>query len=308
MLLYQQLQSAAIAISILSIVYNAVEGGVSIGLAADINSKSLLFFGVQSLVEVLSAILVVYRFRHIVPPGEESNINLSPDALRLEKHATLGIGFLFIILAGTTWTASSLGLSMHQTPNTALPVLIVSSSALMLMIAIWIPKVYLYKRLNSSAEADCSLACVALTVVLLGGSIIYRFWKGGWWVDGAVALVLGMYFAEEGVRMVRWARNPNFNGGCCGSCSISQPRHNRCDCCREKQACKEADRCMCARGSEQEQGCSCLNFPDDGLDCCQRALQSQPTVAARACDQGQLDILSPESTGDNLVDRCHCCS
>jgi len=59
---YQQLQSAAIAISILSIVYNAVEGGVSIGLAADINSKSLLFFGVQSLVEVLSAILVVYRF------------------------------------------------------------------------------------------------------------------------------------------------------------------------------------------------------------------------------------------------------
>ena len=54
--------------------------------------------------------------------------------------------------------------------------------------------------------------------------------------------------------------------------------------------------------------CSCLNFPDDGLDCCQRALQSQPTVVARVCDQGQLGIVSPESAGDNLVERCQCCS
>ena len=88
-------------------------------LGLDIDSKSLLFFGVQSHVEVLSAILVVYRFRRIVLPGKESNINVSADVLRLEKHATLAIGFLSIILAGTTWAASSVGLSMHQTPATA---------------------------------------------------------------------------------------------------------------------------------------------------------------------------------------------
>ena len=69
---------------------------------------------------------------------------------------------------------------------------------------------------------------------------------------------------------------------------------------------KEADRCMCLRRSEQEQGCLCLDFPDDGLDYCQRALQSQLTVATRGCDQEQLGIVSPESTGDNLVDRYQC--
>lgn len=239
---YRRLQQAAVLISILSILYNGAEGGVSIGLGADVNSKSLLFFGVQSLVEVISAILVLYRFRHIVKPGDEADTQLSPGELRLEKNATMGIGSLFIALAATTWATSSVALSNHQHPDTALPSIIVSASALVLMIAIWLPKVYLYKRLNSSAmksEADCSLACIALTAVLLGGSIIYRVWKGGWWVDSSVALVLGLYFAKEGVEMVRWARHPEFNGGCCNSCAEPRPSlqegfNNRCDCCKER--------------------------------------------------------------------------
>ena len=90
------------------------------------------------------------------------------------------------------------------------------------MIAIRLPKVYLYKQLDSSAmkaEADCSLSCIALTFVLLGGSIIYRVWKGGWQVDSAVVLVFGLYFAKQGVEMIRWARHPEFNGGCCSTCA-----------------------------------------------------------------------------------------
>src|SRR5437762_12327255 len=118
---YRRLQQAAVFISILSILYNGAEGGVSIGLGADVGSKSLLFFGIQSFVEVLSAILVVYRFRHIVKPGEESSTRLSSKDLRLEKHATVGIGSLFIILAVTTWATSSVSLSTHQHPDTALP-------------------------------------------------------------------------------------------------------------------------------------------------------------------------------------------
>jgi len=297
---YRRLQQAAIIISILSILYNALEGGISIGFGADVSSKSLLFFGIQSLVEVLSAILVVYRFRNIVKPGEETSTTLSPQNLRLEKHATLGIGTLFLILAATTFATSSVALSKHQTPDTALPSLIISASALVLMIAIWAPKVYLYKRLDSStmkAEAECSLACIMLTLVLLVGSIVYRFWKGGWWVDSAVAMVFGVYFAKEGVEMIRWARHPEFNGGCCNTCaqgtSNRQPSlpDNRCDCCVEKQACKEADRCMCPTdSSEEERSCHCRIEQSEGLDCCQTATllrQSSHHSESRGVDDGQ---------------------
>lgn len=325
---YRRLQQAAILISILSILYNGAEGGVSIGLGADVSSKSLLFFGVQSLVEVLSAILVVYRFRHIVKPGDEASTQLSPRDLRLEKNATMGIGSLFIILAATTWATSSVALSKHQHPDTALPSLIISASALGLMIAIWLPKVYLYKRLNSSAmkaEADCSLACIALTLVLLGGSIIYRFWKGGWWVDGAVALVLGLYFAKEGVEMVRWASHPEFNGGCCNTCAapISNshersryPEDNiRCDCCKEKQSCREAARCMCADVSfDGERICHCRLGQSDGLNCCQKATQSllsghRPLAVGDVGEERELQIVPFEhgETQTGCSDDCSGC-
>ena len=313
---YRRLQQNAILISIISILYNGAEGGVSIGFGADVSSKSLLFFGIQSFVEVLSAILVVYRFRYIAKPGDETRTQLSPQNLRLEKHATFGIGLLFIILAATTFATSSVTLSKHEHPDTALPSLIISSSALALMIAIWIPKVYLYKRLNSSAmkaEANCSLACIALTLVLLGGSIIYRFWKGGWWVDSAVALVFGLYFAKEGIDMVRWARHPEFNGGCCNTCAappITQEHsggrtgNNRCDCCMEKQSCKEAAQCMCANvDSDEERICQCRLDQSDGLDCCQKATLPQHLRHSSSIreDDGQERELHTMPTGSGEI-------
>lgn len=32
------------------------------------------------------------------------------------------------------------------------------------------------------------------------------------------AIVIGMMFGWEGVKMIRWARNKDFDGGCCGHC------------------------------------------------------------------------------------------
>lgn len=79
---YRTLQQYAIAISVASVIYNGAEGGVSIGLGADAASRSLIFFGIQSGIEVLSAILVLWRFRKIAKPGEERSSVLSPEHLK----------------------------------------------------------------------------------------------------------------------------------------------------------------------------------------------------------------------------------
>jgi hypothetical protein len=304
----------------ISIIYNGVEGGVSIGFGADISSKSLLFFGIQSPVEVLSAILVVYRFRYISKPGDETRTQLSPQSLRLEKHATFGIGLLFVILTATTFAISYVTLSKHEHPDTALPSLIISASALALMIAIWLPKMHLYKRLNSSAmkaEADCSLACIALTSVLLGGSVIYRCSKGGWWVDCSVALVFGLYFAKEGIGMVRWPRHSEFNGGYCNTCttppitqehSRSQTSNNRCDCCMEKQSCKEAAQCMCVNAdSDNECICQCRLDQSDGLDCCQKATLSRQlrhSSSIHGHDRQERELHTMSAEGGEILAGC----
>ena len=82
MIPYHRLQQFAIAISIASILYNGAEGGISIGFGAEDGSRSLVFFGIQSGIEVASAIIVVWRFRHIAKPGEEAAATISASDLR----------------------------------------------------------------------------------------------------------------------------------------------------------------------------------------------------------------------------------
>ena len=205
----------ALTISWISIVYNGIEGGVSIGIGADVVSRALIVFGIQSLVEVLSAALVIYRFR------KELQDN-SPANLTLERRATLGIGILFILLTIGTWVASIVALVTHAEPESSKASLIVSAGSLVFMIFIWLPKPWIALELNSSVmrgEAACSLACIYLTIVLFVGSLVYKLWHAGWWIDSVVAMLLGFFFLHEGYQMIAWARNKDFNGGCCKTCS-----------------------------------------------------------------------------------------
>ena len=68
---YRRLQQYAIAISIASVFYNGAEGGISIGFGAESSSRSLIFFGIQSAIEVASAAVVIWRFKNLARPGEE---------------------------------------------------------------------------------------------------------------------------------------------------------------------------------------------------------------------------------------------
>lgn len=79
---YRRLQQYAIAISIISVIYNGAEGALSIGFGSQSSSRSLIFFGIQSAIEVISATMVLWRFGTIAKPGEESHRVLSPRELR----------------------------------------------------------------------------------------------------------------------------------------------------------------------------------------------------------------------------------
>lgn len=140
---------------------------------------------------------------------------------RFERYGTFSIGLLLIALALGTLGSAIATLVMHKEPDASNASLIISASALVIMVLIWLPKRYLATALNSSTmrgEATCSLSCVQLTCVLFGGSLLFRVWRGGWWVDGATAIVLSVLFAWEGHKMVSWARDPEFTGGCCEDC------------------------------------------------------------------------------------------
>lgn len=180
---------------------------------------------------------------------------------RIEKIASSSIGGLLLALGLGTEVSAIVGLVLHQEPDASNASLIISASALVLMILIWLPKRYLARALDSSAmqgEATCSLSCIQITLVLFFGSLIFRLWHGGWWVDSATSLILGLLFGWEGVKMIRWVRNPAFDGGCCdhdgkkstlhdsGTAELGEQYRDLCECCLEKSECKESGECKCA--------------------------------------------------------------
>jgi divalent metal cation (Fe/Co/Zn/Cd) transporter len=211
----------AIGISAASVVYNGAEGGVSIGFGNEKQSKALIFFGVQSLIEVASASLVMWRFADVARPSNRGAGAEGPETLRKERIATVSIGALLGSLSAVTWGVSIQSLVRREHPESSLPGLIISGTALGLMILIWAPKPWLARSLDSSAmrgEAKCSLACIYLTASLLVGTLIGTAWKGGWWIDSATAIVLGLFFAKDATEMVRWGLSKDFSGSCCRTC------------------------------------------------------------------------------------------
>jgi hypothetical protein len=78
---FRRLQHFAIAISALSVVYNGAEAGLSMGFGAE-SSRSLIFFGIQSGIEVISSALVLWRFGKVAKPGDERGVTLRPEELK----------------------------------------------------------------------------------------------------------------------------------------------------------------------------------------------------------------------------------
>ena len=63
-------------------------------------------------------------------------------------------------------------------------------------------------------QALCALGYVQPSLVHLVGAVIYKVRECEWWVDKAMAIVIGLMFGWEGVKMLRWAGSSEFDGGC----------------------------------------------------------------------------------------------
>jgi len=295
---FRGLQQCAIGISIISIVYNGLEGGVSIGLGAEKASLALISFGVQSSIEVASAIMVLWRFWKVAKPGEERSDQINAKELRIEKVASFVIAILLGLLALGTVVTAIVGLSMHEEPDKSLSSLIISSSALVCMIFIWLPKRYLARKLNSSAmqgEAVCSLSCIQITIVLFIGSLIFRVWSDGWWLDDATSLILAILFARESYRLLTWVMDPEFNGGCCKTCTtgptseISERYLDICPCCEKNDDCKRAGACVCTDINFSQ----LATFPE--VTCCPAndPTSLRPFEQVDGCEDPSMDGIRP---------------
>ncbi|HAR42310.1 MAG TPA: heavy metal transporter [Bdellovibrionales bacterium] len=209
------LTQRAIYLSWFTIGYNLIEGLVSIVFGIEDGSVSLLGFGFDSLIEVSSATVVLWRFR-----AEALSSTMPP--IERERRATLLIGILFLVLAVSTALGSVIQLLQGRHPETTLPGLIVSTISLSFMFYLWRAKLIVGKALNSATvikDAACSLACIKLSGILFTGSLVFLVFPNFWWADSVAALLIAFFIGKEGTETIQAARSKDFSGGCgCSSC------------------------------------------------------------------------------------------
>jgi divalent metal cation (Fe/Co/Zn/Cd) transporter len=183
----------ALWLGILTIVYNLAEGLVSIYFGISDETIALFGFGADSFIEVISGLGIVAMVLRI---------RRNPDTLRstFERTALRITGTAFFLLVLSLGAMVVVNLIRGHEPDTTVPGVIISMISILTMWALVAGKRHVGRKLNSApilADANCTLVCIYMSVVLLAASLIYEL-TGFGFVDSLGALGL-MYFSfKEG--------------------------------------------------------------------------------------------------------------
>ena len=179
-----------------TIAWMTVECGVSLWAAAQAHSVALLAFGSDSLVELLSAIVVLLQFLPRFPLKR--------------PHADKAAGSLLFLLAAVILCIAWLGRTRQM--ETSGPGVAITVLALLVMPALAWMKRREARRINNralAADATQSATCAYLAGVTLAGLLIFAVWHIRW-VDTVAALAAIPILVVEGRR--------TWQGEGCGCC------------------------------------------------------------------------------------------
>lgn len=208
---HEQLLATANLLAILTIGYNLAEGIVSMALGGADETLALFGFGVDSFIEVISAIGIWHMLRRLRTHGEERRDAFEQNALRITG------GSFYILTAGLAAMAV-LNLVQDHRPETTFWGVIVSLVSMSFMWLLIRAKTRVGKALHSPAilaDAACSRACLYLSLVLLLASAGYEL-TGLGSLDALGALVIAWLSWKEGREAFAKARGMGCGCSCRG--------------------------------------------------------------------------------------------
>lgn len=175
-----------------SVAYNAVEAVVAITAGIVAGSVALVGFGLDSVVEVSSGLIVLWQFRHALPESRELQ------ALRLMALA-------FFALAAYVGVESARALLDARDPDSSAVGIGIAVASIVIMPALSWAQRRTGRRLASAAvvaDSTQTALCAYLSVVLLVGLLLDAT-LGWWWADPVAGLVIAAVAVREGLEAWR---------------------------------------------------------------------------------------------------------
>lgn len=180
-----------------TVVWNVAEGVVALVAAGVAGSQALLGFGLDSGVESLSALILLWRL---------SVEGRDPErAEHVERRAVRMIGVTFLVLASFVAADSIRSLAIRSEPEGSPIGIAVTAVSLVVMPLLARRKREVGREMGSrTVESDSkqTSACAYLSAVVLVGLIANAAF-GWWWADPAAALVVVGFLVREGIEATR---------------------------------------------------------------------------------------------------------
>ena len=181
-------------VSWLTLAWMAIEGGVAIGAAVVAGSVALLGFGLDSGIEAMASIIVIWRFTGTRLASTTS-----------ERRAQQLVAVSFFLLAPYIAVEAIRALAAGDRAETSIIGLVLTAGTAIFEPALGVAKRRIGARLGSAAtagEGTQNLLCAYLAMAVFAGLAANTLW-GAWWLDGVVALGIAGWAVIEGRRA--WA-------------------------------------------------------------------------------------------------------
>ena len=195
----------AFYLSIFTIAYNLIEGVISMALGYSDETIALFGFGVDSFIEVISGIGILMMVVRIWKNPGQPITTFEITALRIT-----GIGF-YLLSAGLAAVIVVNLIQGHKPESTFWGVVISAISILSMTWLVWAKK-RVGRKLNSEpilADANCTLVCLYMSIVLLISSLIYEL-TGFAYIDAIGAAGLIWFSVKEGLEAMEKAKKRSY--------------------------------------------------------------------------------------------------
>ena len=189
-------------IELVTIVWMTIEASIAITIGFATRSVSLQGFGIDSIVELIGGGILLWRLLVEQRGGSVERIE------HAERRASWVTAISLFALALYIVGDSALSLLTHTRPTASWWGVGLALAAAIIMPVLWQGKLRIAKRIGSAAlkaDAACSVTCAYMSLTLLAGLLLNRFF-GWWWADPLAALGLVYFLVQEGREALHEAR------------------------------------------------------------------------------------------------------
>jgi divalent metal cation (Fe/Co/Zn/Cd) transporter len=184
---------AGVRIEIFTVIWMVVEAAVSIGAGILAGSALLVAFGLDSVIELVSGAILLWRLMVEVRGEDAEHIE------QAERRAAWVVSVALALLCLYVLATAILGLVLRSRPEGSPLGIAISAAAVLVMPWLWFMKRRIATRIDSGAlrgDAASSLTCGYMAGAVLVGVLLNALFRL-WWAEDVAALVFLFFLVAE---------------------------------------------------------------------------------------------------------------